>query len=482
MESASTGSRPKSTKISSKDHHHHSSSLASPGMKERSKHSHHKKKKLRKRNVSSSEVKVHENNPSEKAFVPSTVFQTSNRSPESSVPIKDCSSSSSAPIPADFAFDDSISTRSSMKAQKILDESGPVALDVSESPLPPSTYDESFSKAYHLKKTIRRDDIDCPVHENAPMPVGFVFDDSTKSSIKFKMHSKASYGENINTCNSILPPDETEQNSKPFSYEGVGSAQQDTSKFPNEGACCSERRSTVPLPENPNGSFHSNINHHTELSTETQATSRNTTNTCFQHSGSSSTNSSTDIERGLANEFEIVADAVAVEEPDIYDAQVVSNDEATAPNIVINQTYSYPDEQARHKGKGMWDSKFCYPVMILIALILGCGFIILGITLGIKKKNNPNNYTNSTTNNVDSTSVDVSSFTIDDHSQVSNVAYNKTTNHYTIQYNNGTSTEVAYVLINDNDSLISSLHFNDTLNHYIVTYKNSTTEDIVSVC
>lgn len=248
-EPASTGSTCKSSKLSQKKSRHHSSRSASE--KQRSKHRNHKKKKLCDSAVSSSETKVEErqNESARKA-----VFERSHPSLKSSIAVEHCTSSG-APTPPGFAFDDSIKTKSSMKEQKMLDQSGPVALEVSELPLPPCAFDESSSKSSQLKQKIHHYELNR--QENSPLPVGFVFDDSIKASIASKMGRKSFCEECSNTCDSTIPPDETES----FSHESI---LQSTSKLSNEGASSSSNgeSSTVPLTGNHESS-HSNSNQHT---------------------------------------------------------------------------------------------------------------------------------------------------------------------------------------------------------------------------
>lgn len=128
---------------------------------------------------------------------------------------------------------------------------------------------------------------------------------------------------------------------------------------------------------------------------------------------------------------EIVADAVLVNDDDVYEAEVMSDSQPTirqeskAPQVVINQMYSSPDDT----------SKCCenrsYAIGIpLIVLIIALISIITGITVGAKGP----------TSNTYDVDTDNSHPSWDDHSQNSDLTYNSDTHQYF--FSNGTLYEV----------------------------------------
>jgi hypothetical protein len=346
--------------------------------------------------------------------------------------------SDSAPV---LGFDDSISNKSFMKSKLY------------------GTKSKSIGTS-HLSHIVDSSP------NNPPVPVGFVFDDSIKSPIKAKHHdtSPAIFTPTLNQGQShrVARSDEIDET------ELHGS---DESSVLSESIVANEELSTIPSTVNHHNTLlHSSNNERTHQSNSGQA------RVVQQDDSSRSSDSSSysnDIEEGL-----IIADAVAVEDQEIYDAEPLSNQEPNATNIVINH-YPGPEVNEGAKNQGLWGSKFSFPV-ILVAIVIGASFTIAGIVLRVKKSSANSNTT--ITNYTNPSSQGISQFIIDDHSQVSNVLYNQTTNHYIIQYNNGTFQESASVLvfIDDEDSMISSLYFNQTSNHYVVQYRNMTVQDVVS--
>ena len=128
---------------------------------------------------------------------------------------------------------------------------------------------------------------------------------------------------------------------------------------------------------------------------------------------------------------------------EIYDAELMHDveppdEELHSPNIVINNMYAPPDDEVKLRQGVWWCSTFSLPILILVVIIVGSGFIILGIVLGMKKSSSKNA---TVTNNVQSSN-EISLLKQDDHSQISNIFYNMTTNHFIIEYKNGTQADV----------------------------------------
>lgn len=375
-----------------------------------------------------------------------------------------------APVPLNTTFDDSLKKKVG---------SHPTTLEESDdTPLPADIYDQSTSKSLYSKQ-VHPFDIE-RLEEcssiRAPVPVGFVFDDpSNSTSIKSKLYeasatppkSKAPLLTDIPSQSQPSCHDDTKAQELSKSHELESPLLVDDNRPSDSGS--NDGLATAPMPS----SSYLSRDHHDQYSSDAQ--SRVVEQRQRSHSSSSnSSGSSRDIEEG--QHYEIVADAVAVEEPDIYDAEPITH------SIVINQVYPHSEEEPTRKGQGPWESKYCFPVMILVAILIGALMIILGIVLGLKKSSR-NTVVTPITNLTESTSLGISSFSIDDHSQVSNVFYNQTSNHYIIEYSNGTAQESAavYLYIDDDDSLLASLFFNQTTQHFFVQYKNDTLEDVVSL-
>lgn len=381
-----------------------------------------------------------------------------------------------APLPLACAFDES--------DKKKTDGSRPVTLeDSDDTPLPADAFDASMSKSSYSKQ-VHPFDIDrieeCAIR--APVLVGFVFDDSSNNtSIKSKLYATSANPPRreasplAGSPSQPQPPRNGDTKERALSHsqerESPLLMSDNPSRRSSDSGGSNDGLPTAPTSAN-SCLRNDDIQYSNDVRTRVVEQRR-----CSHSSSSSSSRSSLDIEEG--QQYEIVADAVAVEEPDIYDAEPISN-EVKLPNIVINQVYPQSEEESRRKRQGLWESKYCFPVMILIAILIGACMIILGIVLGLKKSSSKTG--NPVANHTESTSLDISSFSIDDHSQISNVFYNQTTNHYIIEYNNGTAQEsdAFHVFINDDDSLIDSLFFNQTVQHYFVQHKNGTLEDVVS--
>lgn len=352
----------------------------------------------------------------------------------------------------------------------------PVSLEASESPLPPNVYDQSISKSSYSKQN-HPYDIGYHLEEvlpfnAAPVPVGFVHDDSmsNKSSIKSKLYNATPPSSKVK-----VPMDCLGQPQHPSSDDYHKEPTAPSASAGNISRSSSDSNGELSTPLSAN-------NHDPQSHSRAQCTNEAHSRSAQQGShtqsfGSSSSDSSHDVEEGL-NEYEIVADAVAVEEPDIYDAEPISN-EGKVPNITINQVYPHSEDDTRRKSQGVWDSKFCWPAMILIAIIIGACMIIVGIVLGIKKSSGSS--TNTTDNSHTENNSILAKVLVDDHGQVSNIFYNQTSNHYTIEYVNGTSQETTNpIYISDDNSIISFLLFNETSNTYVVQYKNQSMQDVVS--
>ena len=79
------------------------------------------------------------------------------------------------------------------------------------------------------------------------------------------------------------------------------------------------------------------------------------------------------MEQPINDRFKIVADAVVVNDPEVYDAKLMhdgeapSNNKTRAPHIFINNVYSLPEDKPSRKRH--------FPALILIAIIVGCSFI-----------------------------------------------------------------------------------------------------------
>jgi hypothetical protein len=454
MDSDPTSTPTESTK-SSNDRHkhsHHSNSI-----KPHHRH-HHRTKKHHKNKQPAEEIRIEilDNEAEDDAPLPPTVYERMKLPEKTSRPEK-LAFPDSAPVPGiSFEFNDSISDKSSLKDKMMY-----------------GTESKALGKS-HLFPTVDSSP------SNPTVPVGFVFDDSNKSPTEAKLNdtSPAVFTPTLNqgqlnpvarsgNMNASAPApillDEPELSPSDASSESSGPP------FDNEGLSTTLPLTTANHHHTPP---HSSNNERTHHSSPLQPRVIEQDDDSSQSSDSSS--SSNDLEEGL-----IVADAVVVEDQEIFDAEPLSNQEPKAPNIVINHYPAEINEGA--KNQGLWGSKFCFPAMILIAIVIGACFIIVGIVLGVKKS--PPNKNTTFSNHTESSSFGVSQFIIDDHSQVSNVFYNETTNHYIIQYNNGTSQESAsfLVVIDDKDSMISSLFFNQTSNHYMVQYKNFTVQDVVSI-
>jgi hypothetical protein len=129
---------------------------------------------------------------------------------------------------------------------------------------------------------------------------------------------------------------------------------------------------------------------------------------------------------------EVVADAVFVNEDDVYDAEVMSDPQSTlreskAPHVVINQMYSSHDDAPR-----CCENRSYAPLIPLIVLILAGISIIVAITVGTK----------SPTSNTFDVDADNSHPSWDDHSQNSDLTYNSDTKQYF--FSNGTLYEVGW--------------------------------------
>jgi hypothetical protein len=290
------------------------------------------------------------------------------------------------------------------KEKKIMTPAPPTVLanNDEESPMPPSVFDTSSSDSSSKQKLSST--MSCPTEDyssnSAPTPVGFVFDDSNKSFTKNKLYratpspTSTPHGpeEDVSLATS-LPTNERNYHS---SEARTGAAGQ-----------------TMP---------------------ETRSLSRNLS--------SYSSDSSKSAEQEHTDQYEIVADAVLVDDPEIYDAELMpereSSNESRTPKIDIN-LYTATEGESRDKGQGCCDSKFCLPISILLAVIVGAIFIILGVVLGLKRQGQ-----STVTTNI-ATSTENSQLVVDDHSQTSNIFYNPTTNHYFVQYQNGTAADVVSI-------------------------------------
>jgi hypothetical protein len=462
--------------------HNHNSSSSQPSAEELVGHRrrrHHKKK----RHHTSKQIEP----PTDEVTIgilenATDDAKTTNVYERSKIPCTSCRvardiSPDDAPLPLACAFDESDKKKDGSQYPVTLQDSDDV-------PLPADVFDGSISKSSYSKQVFDIDRIEeCATR--APVPVGFVFDDSSNNtSIKSKLYAASA---NPPRREAPLLVDSPSQSRPPCNgdtkEQALSHSQERESPLlmadntPRRSSSSDSGGSNDGLPTAPtSANSHLGRNDHMQYSNDVR--SRVVEQRRRSHSSSSSSSrSSLDIEEG--QQYEIVADAVAVEEPDIYDAEPISN-EVTLPNIVINHVYPQSEEEPRRKRQGLWESKYCFPVMILIAILIGACMIILGIVLGLKKSSSKTG--NPVANHTESTSLDISSFSIDDHSQISNVFYNQTTNHYIIEYNNGTAQEsdAFHVFINDDDSLIDSLFFNQTVQHYFVQHKNGTLEDVVS--
>jgi hypothetical protein len=86
----------------------------------------------------------------------------------------------------------------------------------------------------------------------------------------------------------------------------------------------------------------------------------------------------------------------------------VNNKQATLQTDVDN--YSGCKGRSSEKKKGCCNNKHCFLISLLLSIIIGCGLIILGVVIGVKKS------ASSSIKPVDS-----SQSTVEVHSQISSV-------------------------------------------------------------
>ncbi|KAL7521657.1 hypothetical protein ACHAWX_006331 [Stephanocyclus meneghinianus] len=295
-----------------------------------------------------------------------------------------------------------------------------------ESPLPPDVFDRSLSETSSFKQKIPGM-TRCPTKISSPnvtpIPVGFVFDDSASNNTKL-------YGPESNTQNpegSIQ--DENHPRFPPSSRE-----------VPIATDSNQDEMSTITMSTNHQVSQPSRHNYWDEYLSATSQLQEAASNE-RQHSFDSSDSSKDTEQESTNDQYEIVADAVVVNDPEIYDAELINdaeppNEELRSPNIVINNMYAPPDDELKDRQRVWWRSTFSLQILILVVIIVGSGLIIMGIVLGVKKSPSENAIV---TNNVQSSNE--STQVKDDHRQISNIFYNMTTNHYIIEYKNGTKAD-----------------------------------------
>ncbi|KAL3802613.1 hypothetical protein HJC23_011937 [Cyclotella cryptica] len=262
----------------------------------------------------------------------------------------------------------------------------------------------------------------CPEEDcapsSSPMPVGCVFDDSisSRSSIKAKLYKNKSNTTMVKARDDI-------GELCPSSLEMPVRLEDEAYSTPQNH----QRTSPISCSEHPRDNVH--------YESTVQSTIPNRRSRSFHSSVSSDVT-----EEPINDYFEIVADAVVVNDPEVYDAELMddeeasSNDETRAPHIYINNMYPLPEDKSRLKRKGWQDSKFSFTALILIAVSVGCGFITTGVILGLKESAS----NTITTNNTTDSSINSQS-TIDNHSQTYKVIFSNTTNHYNIEYKNLTA-------------------------------------------
>lgn len=283
-----------------------------------------------------------------------------------------------------------------------------------ESPLPPSVFDTSPSSDSSSKQklpSITSSPTEDYSSNSAPTPVGFVFDDSEKSFTKNKLYDVTSPSQT-----SERSYHDTDILSPPPAPHG-----------PEEDVSMA-----TSLPENQRN-YHSS-----EVQTGAAGQTMPVTRSLSRNSISYSSDSGRSAEQERTNtQYEIVADAVLVDDPEIYDAEFLCerepSNESRTPNIDIN-LYTTSAGDSRDKS---CDNKFCLPISILLAVIVSAAFITLGVVLGLRENN-------TAMTNI-ATSTDISELEMDDHSQTSNIFYNSTTNHYFVQHLNGTATDVVSI-------------------------------------
>ena len=309
-----------------------------------------------------------------------------------------------------------------------------------ESPLPPDDFARSLSETSSFKQKIPSM-TGCTTKSfspnMAPIPVSFVFDDSTsyKSSCKTKLYSEES---------------NTQNPERSFHDENHGQFPPSSPEVPLATESNQDEISTVTMSTNRQVSQPSRNNDWDEYLSATSQ-QQEVASDERQHSFNSSDSSKNTEQGSINDQYEIVANAVVVNDPEIYDAELMHDverpdEELHSPNIVINNVYSPPDDETKLRRKGL-----C-AILIMISIIVGSGLIILGIVLGVKRNNAPTQPDNLKNGNVTqptpptgnsqiSSVIQNTQLTLDDHSQISNIFQNMTTNHYIIVYKNGTQTD-----------------------------------------
>eukprot|EP00804_Cyclotella_cryptica_P005445 CCRYP_002980-RA/>CCRYP_002980-RA protein AED:0.26 eAED:0.21 QI:0/0/0/0.83/0.8/0.66/6/0/1422 len=298
-----------------------------------------------------------------------------------------------------------------------------------ESPLPPNAFDTSLSDSSAFKQQKFPNITGCPTEgissPTAPIPVGFVFDDSTSKKSTVRKFCGAE------SC--------TQSSGRSVQDKNIGDIAPST-EVPLGTNLTEDEISTITMSTNHQESYPSGSNNWNEyLSTTSQQQAAPPDER--QHSFDSS-DSSKDIEqRPVNDQYEIVADAVVVNDPEIYDAELMHeveqpNEELCSPNIVINNMYTPADDELKVSRQGGW--RRLLPMLIPTAILIGSGFIVLGIVLGVGGSTS----NSAAVKNNNNKSTEVHQFMSDDHSQISNVFQNMTTNHYIIVYKNGTQADV----------------------------------------
>ena len=353
----------------------------------------------------------------------------------------DESPESGPPLPISMQFDDSVAKETGRKKLDLGNTS------VETCPENISAFDESMNK--HKPVSVKKPSLDPPEEEDGPpLPpsMAFIpFDDSLAKSSKQKSHCviavEQDYGSNEAPVPLTMQFDDSlaKCKAKDFTatnYEEVGvhnyktvynngSAEEESpsppsfivEEEPQDEMSAISLSTTRPSPINPNHQLRSHPDHRTISIEQNQnqggmaGQSDEESEESDDESASMNSNSSSgDIEEGGMNNIEddILANAVLVDDEEVYDAECISNQQASSVNeqssaqqhVIINQNLMSPasvqEEHPKARTTHFWESR-CFVFSIVLIVLIIAGSVIGGIVAYLQGKGSNENGTSAIT-------------------------------------------------------------------------------------
>ena len=352
----------------------------------------------------------------------------------------DESPESGPPLPISMQFDDSVAKEIGSKKLDLGNTS------VETCPENISAVDESMMKK-HQPGSVKKPSLDPPEEEDGPpLPPSMAFmpfDDSLAKSSKQECHGviavEQDYGSNeapvpltmmqfddsLAKCKMKDLTATSNEEVGVHNYKTVynnGSTEEESpsppsfivEEEPQDEMSAISLSTTRPSPINPNDQLRSHPDHRTISIVENQnqgGMSGQSDEESNQESASMNSNSSSgDIEEGGMNNIEddILANAVLVDDEEVYDAECVSNQQASSVNeqssaqqhVIINQNLMSPasvqEEHPKARTTHFWESR-CFVFSIVLIVLIIAGSVIGGIVAYLQGKGSNENGTSAVT-------------------------------------------------------------------------------------